>query len=338
MPSISVIIANFNGEKFLDDCLRSLDGQTFRDFEVIVVDNGSTDGSVALIQKKFPKVRIIPLDDNKGFAAGNNVGIAASSAEFIATLNNDTIAGEDWLSALHGAVLTDKKIGMVASKIFLGREGEVLDSAGMLIYPDGMSRQRGRGAEDRGQFDTGEEVLFPSACAALYRRGMLDEIGLFDEDFFSYCEDSDLGLRARLAGWKAVMAPRAVVRHLYSGTGGKYSEFKAFYVERNHFWVLLKVFPWSSLLAFPFYTLWRYIIQVYGLLSGRGSVARLAEEGGKLRLLRVAVRAYREALAGLPRMLMKRKAIWKAKRLSSGAYKALLKSHRITAAELMLRD
>jgi hypothetical protein len=167
---------------------------------------------------------------------------------------------------------------------------------------------------------------------------MLDEIGLFDEDFFSYCEDSDLGLRARLAGWKAVMAPRAVVRHLYSGTGGKYSEFKAFYVERNHFWVLLKVFPWSSLLAFPFYTLWRYIIQVYGLLSGRGSVARLAEEGGKLRLLRVAVRSYGAALSGLPKMLLKRRAIWKAKRLSSGEYRALLKRHRITAAELMLKD
>jgi GT2 family glycosyltransferase len=337
-PSISVIIANYNGAEYLRDCLSSLGAQTFRDFEVIVVDNGSTDDSLALIKREFSWAKVIPLDSNTGFAAGNNVGIAASSAQFIATLNNDTIVGDEWLAALHEAALSDENVGMVASKIFLGKEGKELDSAGMLVYPDGMSRQRGRGATDEGQFDTGEEVLFPSACAALYRREMLDAIGLFDEDFFSYCEDSDLGLRARLAGWKAVLAPRAVVRHLYSATGGKYSEFKAFYVERNRFWVLLKVFPLSWMLTFPFYTLWRYIIQSYGLFSGRGSVARLAEKGGKLPLLRVVFRAYRAALSGLPRMLKKRKMIWKTKRVSTGKYKALMKSHRITAVELMLRD
>jgi GT2 family glycosyltransferase len=338
MPSISVIIANYNGADYLRDCLSSLSAQTFTDFEVIVVDNGSADDSVALIKKEFPRVRVIPLKRNTGFAAGNNVGISASSAPFIATLNNDTIAGEAWLTALHEAALSDERVGMVASKIFLDRDGKELDSVGMLIYPDGMSRQRGHGETDRGQFDDAGEVLFPSACAALYRRKMLDEIGFFDEDFFSYCEDSDLGLRARLAGWKAILAPRAVVRHLYSGTMGKYSEFKAYHVERNHFWVLVKVFPLSAVVSFPFYTLWRYIIQLYGLLSGRGSVARLAQEGGRLRLLRVVVRAYGGALSGLPQMLLKRKMIWKAKRLSPREYKALLKSHRITAAELMLRD
>jgi GT2 family glycosyltransferase len=335
---ISVIIANLNGEQYLADCLRSLSDQTFRDFEVIVVDNGSTDGSLGLLKRDFPWVRIIALDTNTGFAEGNNRGIAASDAAYVATLNNDTIADRRWLEELYQAAETDGAIGMVASKIFLGREGSVIDSAGMLIYPDGMSRQRGRGETDNGQFDGIREVLFPSACAALYRREMLREIGLFDEDFFSYCEDADLGLRGRLAGWKAVLAPGATVRHLYSMTGGTYSEFKAFHVERNHYWVLLKDLPLSYLLRFPFSASWRYGIQVYGLLSGRGSVARLAERMGPAEMLGIALRAFGAACAALVKTLKKRRQIWGKRRLANEEYRDMLRRHRITAQELMLRD
>jgi GT2 family glycosyltransferase len=335
---ISVIIANLNGEKYLPDCLRSLEAQTFRDFEVIVVDNGSTDGSLDLLKRDFPWVRVIALDENLGFARGNNVGFEASSSEFAATLNNDTIAGPGWLQALYDAAKDDGSAGMVASKIYLGGQGRELDSAGMLIYPDGMARQRGRGETDNGQFDGIRDVLFPSACAALYRREMLNEIGYFDEAFFSYCEDADLGLRGRLAGWKARFAPSAVVHHLYSGTGGKYSALKACLVERNHLWVLLKNMPARVILISPFYTVWRYIVQVYGLLSGRGSVARFAEDGGKSRLVTVVIKAYCQAFMKLPRMLTERKKIWGRRRIGRGEYRELLKKHRISAMELMLRD
>ena len=187
MKTISVIIANLNGEAYLPDCLQSLSNQTFRDFEVILVDNGSTDRSLDLLKKDFPWVKVISLQKNTGFAQGNNIGFAASSAQYVATLNNDTIADRSWLQALYEAAKTDRSIGMVASKIFLGREGREIDSAGMVLYPDGMSRQRGRGQEDNGQFDGIREVLFPSACAALYRHEMLKETGYFDEDFFLYC-------------------------------------------------------------------------------------------------------------------------------------------------------
>src|SRR3990172_8635572 len=179
MKTISVIIANLNGEQYLADCLQSLSDQTFRDFEVIVVDNGSTDGSLALLKKDFPWVKVIALEKNTGFARGNNIGFDASSAKYAATLNNDTLADRKWLEALYEAAEADRDIGMVASKIFLGREGKKLDSAGMLIYPDGMSRQRGHGETDHAQFDGIREVLFPSACAALYRREMLQETGPF---------------------------------------------------------------------------------------------------------------------------------------------------------------
>ena len=335
---ISVIIANLNGERYLADCLQSLSAQTFRDFEVIVVDNGSTDGSVALLKKDFPWVKVISLETNTGFARANNIGFESSSSEFAATLNNDTIAGAGWLQALYDAAKDNSDTGMVASKIYLGREGTELDSAGMLLYPDGMTRQRGRGEKDTGQFNRVEEVLFPSACAALYRREMLGQIGQFDEDFFSYCEDADLGLRGRLAGWKAVFAPDATVRHLYSKTGGSYSEFKAFHIERNHCWVLLKDLPLSNIMLFPFYTVWRYIIQVYGLLSGQGSVARFAEKAGLGQMPGIVFRSYWAAFLSLPRTLKKRRLIWKGKRLGNKEYRKILKRYRITARELMLRD
>jgi GT2 family glycosyltransferase len=337
-PVISVIIANLNGEKYLADCLNSLADQTFRAFEVILVDNGSTDRSLDLLKKDFPWVKVICLEKNSGFAKANNIGIGASSAEYIATLNNDTIADHHWLSELHRAAESDKMVGMVASKIFLGREGKELDSAGMLLYPDGMSRQNGRGEQDSGQFDAIREVLFPSACAALYRREMLNETGCFDEDFFSYCEDTDLGLRARLAGWSAVFAPQAKIRHLYSQTSGRYSEFKAYHVERNHFWVLLKNLPLSYVLLFPFYTLWRYIIQAYGFFTGQGSVARFAEKTGPWKMLKLVLRSYGAAFRNFSAMMKKRRHIKRSRRIGRKEYNAMLKRHRISAGELMLRD
>jgi GT2 family glycosyltransferase len=339
MPAISVIIVNLNGEEYLGDCLDSLSAQTFRDFEVIVVDNGSTDSSLEMLKKDYPWVKLVVLGTNTGFSKGNNIGLeASSSSRYVATLNNDTIPDRDWLKELHEAAEKDAAVGMVASKILLGRTGRKIDSVGMLVYPDGMSRQMGRGETDTGRFDSVREVLFPSACAALYRREMIRETGFFDEDFVSYCEDADLGLRGRLAGWKAVLAPHAVVRHLYSRTGGAYSPFKAYHLERNHVWVLLKNFPLTSILSSPFYTIWRYFIQWYGIVTGRGSVARIAEGTSKPELVMIVLRAYSGALAGLPQMLKKRRAIWKYRRIPGKEYRRLLKKYRITAGELMLSD
>ena len=337
-PAITVIIVNFNGERYITDCLVSLSVQTFRDFEVIVVDNGSSDGSLSIIKNKFSWVKIIALNENTGFAKGNNVGFKASSSQYLATLNNDTIVSKDWLQALYESAEADRAVGMVASKILLGREGREIDSVGMLLYHDGMTRQRGRGILDSGQFDGTEEVLFPSACAALYRHEMLEEIGFFDEDFFSYCEDSDLGLRARLAGWKAVLAPMAVVRHLYSQTGGVYSVFKANHVERNRSWVLLKNLPVSYIIASPFYTAWRYLVQIYSILSGKGSVARFAEDNRKSVLINTVIMAFWAAFIKIPVMLGKRKHVWKRRKLGRKEYRNLLRTHSITAQEMMLRD
>jgi GT2 family glycosyltransferase len=182
------------------------------------------------------------------------------------------------------------------------------------------------------------EVLAPSACAALYRKEVLDAIGGFDPDFFAYCEDLDLGMRARLAGWTGWYVPTAVVYHKYSGTGGKYSPFKAFLVERNHLFVLLKLFPKRLILASPFYTAWRYALQAYGVFAGKGASGRFAEEGSALRLLPVLLKAYGEAFAALPKLLAKRRAIQRGVRVDRREVLSWFDRFGISAFELTLKD
>lgn len=303
-----------------------------------MVDNGSSDNSVPLVRNEFPWTRVIEAGKNTGFSRGNNIGLKESSSRYVATLNNDTTVSPRWLESLYAAAEADPNIGMVASKIYLEKTGNILDSAGMLVYPDGMTRQRGRGEIDAGQFDRSKEILFPSACAALYRREMLDRIGFFDEDFFSYCEDSDLGLRAVVAGWKAVFAPEAAVNHFYSQTSGGYSSFKLYYIERNHLWVLLKNMPFIYLVLFPIYTLWRYATALYGIMSRKGSAAKIAKDSGILRTLGIFLKANFEGVRQLPSIYKKRRVILRSKRISRKEYLLLLKRHGISASELILRD
>jgi GT2 family glycosyltransferase len=207
------------------------------------------------------------------------------------------VAEADWVGALVRAVEADPAVGMCASKILvLGGDGQI-DSAGLLISPDGIGRGRGRLERDGDAYARAEDVLVPSGCAALYRRAMLDEVGLFDEDFFAYCEDSDLGLRGRLAGWRCRYVPDAVVHHAYSRSTAPYSTFKAFHVERNRCFVLLKCFPLSAILISLPYTLARYGLQAWGAATGRGAAARLAERASPLAVLALLLRAGGAAIA-----------------------------------------
>lgn len=334
-PLVSVIILNYNGKRFLETCLSSLHRQTYPSYEVILVDNASTDGSVGFVREHFAWVRVVQNDQNEYFVA-NNKGIQVASGEYIVLLNNDTRVDEDWLEHLVGAAEADATVGMCASKIRFLRDPQVIDSVGLVIYPDGMSRARGRLQRDVGQYDSIEEVLLPSGCAALYRRDMLDDIGLLDEDFVAYCEDTDLGLRGRLAGWRAILVPSAIVYHHYSGSWQSYSPMKAFLVERNHWWVVLKNFPVRMLLGIPFYTAWRYLVQVYGLLTGKGSGDKF--EGSKFGLFLVLVKASISALRGVPLMLQKRRAIQSRKRVSDKAVAEWFRKYGISARELVLTD
>ena len=211
-PTISVVVVNWNRRDLLRACLDSLAAQTFTDFEIIVVDNGSDDGSAEMVKNFSRPIRLIENRENRGFCAGNNQGFAVSRAEFVALLNNDAEADPGWLRAMLDAIrvkpdVGESDVGMVASKILVWEDPRVIDKCGHLIYPDGQNRGRGHGQIDRGQFSRQEEVLWPDGCAALYRRAMLDEVGGFDEEFFAYADDAELGLRARIAGWTCLYAP-----------------------------------------------------------------------------------------------------------------------------------
>ncbi len=278
MPVVSIVILNWNGIDHLPDCLASLKIQTFQDFECIVVDNGSTDASVAYLKSSHPWVRLVSLHKNHGFASGNVIGLKSCTGKYIVTLNNDTIADRFWLQKLVKAADDNPEAGMVGCRICSNQNRDIIDSIGVKICLDGMSRGAGRGKKFSSLRSVSTKILMPSACAALYRRTMLDETGFFDEAFFAYCEDTDLGLRGRLAGWGAVLAPDAIVYHKYSATAGTFSPFKLYLVERNHFWVAFKSFPPMLLLLLPITTLMRYLLQIFAILrsSGSGEAFRLS--------------------------------------------------------------
>jgi len=238
-------MVNWNGREDTLRCLESLARQTDRDFETVVVDNGSSDGSVDAVRRAFPEVRVLETGENLGFAEGSNRGIEATSSPWVATLNNDTVVDPRWLEELRRAAEAGgPRLGMLQSELtFLG-ESQLLNSTGVLLYRDGHASDRDAYAPRRPD-DHEEEVFCPTAGAALYRRAMLDEVrlptGYFDRTFFMYFEDVDLGWRCRLAGWEARYVPTARVRHAFQASSKRQpGRFVGSHLRRNRIRMLLK--------------------------------------------------------------------------------------------------
>lgn len=326
-------MVNWNRKELLRACLASLGRQQNVDFETIVVDNGSSDGSADMAEKEFG-ARVIRNAQNRGFCAANNQGIAAARGEFIALLNNDAEAEPQWLAELQRACASGPKVGMAASKVLVWEDPTRIDKAGHLIFPDGQNRGRGTGMLDSGQFDRQEEVLWPDGCAAMYRKPMLDEIGGFDEDFFAYGDDAELGLRARIAGWLCMYAPRAVVRHHRGATLGKDSGWRLHLIERNRVLLAAKLFPWSLLALNPFYYAIRLVGGAMLARGNRGDTAHFPGIGGKLTILKALAQGDLAALRLLPRMLRKRGGIRRLSRLTPAEIRRLLLAHRLRLSEV----
>ena len=338
-PPVSVVLVNWNGKDCLKDCLESLRAQTFSSFEVILVDNGSTDGSVEWIQENFTDwVRVLRNARNEGFSGGNNRGIRAASGKYIVLLNNDAQADPLWLEELVKVAEENPRAGMLACKLYLQGDSKIIDNVGHLIYRDGLNRGRGRLEPDRGQYETIEEVFFPSGCAALYRREMLEEVGLFDDDFFAYGDDTDLGFKGRLGGWKCLYVPKAVVHHRYSQSSGAYSPMKAFYVERNRVWIAVKFFPLPLLLESPFFTFLRFALQGYGALVGRGAAGKFSKAYSPGKLLQILLKAYLAAFRGLPGMWKKRGEIKRRTRVSESEIRTWFRRFGMSAREISWKD
>ena len=313
-------------------CLDSLRQQSFREFETIIVDNSGSGAAAEIAAARG--VKLIENHANAGFGRAVNQGIEASEGEFICTLNDDAYPAPQWLESLVGACEKQQGVGMCASRILLRQQPGRLDSAGLDIYGDGTTKQRGR---RRPGHASGEpsEVLIPSGCAALYRRSMLDQIGLFDGDYFLYCEDTDLGLRGRLAGWSCLYVPAAVVQHDYSSTAGRASADKAYFVERNRLYTVLKVFPVFLWPLVPWYSAWRYAAHLWAMIQGRGLASEFAAGGAKWwRLVIIVLAAHWSVLPQGARLLRKRRAIQRTAVLGGWSFWRLLRRHYTRAAEI----
>lgn len=331
---IGVVVVNWNRWEMLRECLQSLAAQTQKNFRVVVVDNGSTDGSVEMIRREFGEgsampVQVVENDRNRGFCEANNQGIAAVGGDFVALLNNDAVADPNWLFAMYEAIRNRPEIGMIASKILVYEDPSKIDKVGHLIYPDGQNRGRGAGERDQGQYDRFEEVAWPDGCAALYRRSMLDQIGGFDEDLFAYADDAELGLRARIAGWGCLYAPQAVVRHHRGATLGVGSSRRLELIERNRILLVAKLFPWSMALVSPFYYAIRLLAGAGAAARSRGETVRYPGWRGKLVMAGALIRGDLAALAMLPKFLAKRREVRRFRKLSPAEVRALLRRFRI---------
>jgi GT2 family glycosyltransferase len=311
LPLLSIIIPNWNGARHLPICLNALRRQTYPRLEVIVVDNASTDESPDLVQRNYPEAKLIRLDTNHGLTGGVNRGIQVARGEVIAPLNNDTEAAFGWAEALVTALLAHPDAGMAASKMLLFDRRDTLHSAGDAYGVDGIPVNRGVWQPDQRQFDGDEYVWGGCGGAVAYRRTMLDDIGLFDEDLFMYCEDVDLNWRAQLAGYRCVFAPQAVVYHHLSATGG--GEIASFYTGRNTVWVLVKNYPGELLRRH-----WRAVVAAQLRITGAALKAWRGQAA------RARLRGQLAALLGLPGWLRKRREVQARRRVSPEAIERLL--------------
>jgi len=336
---VSAIIVNWNGRRHLELCIDSLSKQTLPGIEIVLVDNGSTDGSVDFVRERFAdRIRILAEPENAGYAGGLNAGIRAACGRYLLALNNDTEVAPDCLARLVEAADLHPNAGMLAPKILNFERRDVIDNVGHLLYPDGLSRGRGRLEEDRGQYDREEEILLASGCAVLLRRAMLADVGLFDEVLFAYCDDTDLGLRAQLAGWRCRSVPRAIVYHKYSAATAAYSPLKAFLVERNRAWVAIRCLPLPLLAASPFFTLLRFGAQAWGALRGHGAAGRFTANHSPFALLAVLGRAGAAALRGLPEAWHKRRQTQLRRRIPATASIAWIRRYGMGVREIALKD
>jgi GT2 family glycosyltransferase len=305
-PLVSIVVPNWNGIAHLPTCLDALRRQTYPHLEILVVDNGSTDGSPGAVRRDYREVRLIALPENRGFTGACNAGIEAARGEIVILLNNDTEVAPPWAAEVVAAFDRHPEAGAVASKILLFDRRDVLHTAGDYYRVDGIPGNRGVWQHDGEPYNHESHVFSACGGAAAYRREMLDLIGLLDDDFFFSCEDVDLGWRAQLAGWKCVYAPEAVVYHHLAATGGDVTA--SYYNGRNYLWLIAKNYPGPLLRKY-----WRRIV------AAQARLAWQALRAWRGRAARARLRGMLAGLLTLPRALRKRKHIQTA-RVASLSY------------------
>ena len=323
---ISVVIPNYNGSAFLETCLKSLERQTYRGFEVVFVDNASQDDSLEIVRRLAPWAVILEQSQNLGFSGGVNAGVRVAHGEWIAVLNNDTEASEDWLEECLAALERHPAVSFLACRILDFRDRRLLYSAGDCFLRTGIGYRRGHGQIDAPAYQREAEIFSACGCAALYRKSALEAAGGFDQKFFAYMEDVDLALRMQAAGAHGYYVPHAVVFHLGGGTsGGESSRLTVRLHTRNSVLLLLQ--------SVPAVIVWRCLPMI--VLGQAAWLARVVARG---RLL-----SYLRGLAGvlplLPSALDRRRpmrALWRKSR--NDLWRGILKSENLARMDFPARN
>jgi GT2 family glycosyltransferase len=332
-PLVSIVIACTNNLEITRKCFDSIFSQTWANREIIFVDNGSEGKIGEVLAREYPGTRVIRLETNTGFSGGYNTGMSAAKGKYIAILNNDAILEDTWIASLVAALEKDTRAGSACSIILNGFNREIIDSAGVGIYYDGMSRQMDY-QKPRVELPAVREALICSGCACMYRKAALDNVGLFDDNFFAYCEDTDIGLRLQWAGYTALIIPGTAVFHHHSATLGKFSLFKLYLVERNHIWVFVKNFPAPFWVILPFVFVYRIVMM--GLYSlQRGDPAQFFTQYSKREILATLVRAKVDAIKGFGKMYSARRTIMKNRQIPYNAMTGMILKYRLPLSELL---
>jgi GT2 family glycosyltransferase len=336
MTEVSVVILNYKRADLTIAAVESVLGQKGVEPEVIVVDNGSADGSAQNLKDRFGgRIKLIENENNLGFSPANNQAFKIASGDWVALMNNDAVADPCWLKLSLQKTSSGKKVGAVVPKILNYFDREKLDGIGVGFWLDGISRARRRGELDSVRFNR-ETPRVASGCACLLNKKMLDELGGFDPSFFAYSEDTDLGIRAFLAGWQCVYEPDAVVYHRYSSTSSAksgYSPMKLFYVERNRAWVMLRYYPLRLILVSPFTSFWRYSYQAYQVLFSKGQGPGL----GAGSAMKALAKALFQALVSFPtQMKLRRK--WRSSKSTARAFDQMIAENTISWKEISRLD
>jgi len=298
---VFILIPNWNGLEHLPKCLESLSAQTVTDFVIIIVDNGSTDGSVEYLREHWPDVKVIELRENRGFAVANNIGAREAKGNWIALLNNDAFPEPDWLENLVEATQKYSEYTVFGSKLIQANNPNLLDGTGDIYHISGLAWRRDYNYPVEDSANSVEEIFSPCAAAALYSRNAFLDVGGFDEDFTSYHEDVDLGFRLRLKGHCCLYVPEAIVKHVGSASLGKQSDSQIYYGHRNLVWSYFQNMPdYLFWIYLPSHLLANLIFMIYYSIRGQAQAI---------------FRAKLDALRGLPKALAKRREIQKTRKV-----------------------
>ncbi|HLM84028.1 MAG TPA: glycosyltransferase family 2 protein [Candidatus Bathyarchaeia archaeon] len=325
MIDAAVVIANWNGKKYLKDCFESLAKQSYRNFKIIFVDNGSHDGSADFVRENFPETEIIRFKKNTGFCFGYNAGIKKALEDddisYVLALNNDTKLHEKFLENLLNCAKNHPQAGSIQSKMINFFEPEKIDCAGILIAGDGTAHNRGYGENSQG-FTKEEEIFGTNGAASLFTREALEKTKLrpgeyFDNDHFAFYEDVDLAWRMRLAGFESFFCPTAVVYHVHSGTAGKNSLFKAYYLHRNYFLTVFKNYPSGIMMKTLGRRFSSYIRLIFGVFQKGKKASEYSEGYGKGRVALTILKAWVSVIGNFPAIARKRRSVQRRKKANN---------------------